>query len=694
MRSTRTRSERLTRFRARAGGVIAGCLLALPTIARAQDDPWLLGTDEDDAAFSAATRGLERPQDAPGFLVVVYERDIAERGYRTLADLLDDVPGFWLERDERGPVVFTRGLAQSILVVYDGVPLILDTGRSELPVGDEISLIGVRSVEVLRGTGTALWGPNAFNGIVYIRTKDAVDVAAPRLIADVGSTERAGLGAEGVILRSPLSIYATARFLRDRGHARLYRNAPLQYTFLGNGVGVPIAFADGGKDERAASLYAEALVKARWHRAHLEIRYADSIVQGVLSSHSHSVLESDRNERRRAPTLVVQGGNRWRWGPNFSARTDVFFLARQRHDRLPLYRVDPNSQHRHGGRITVRAGEAHAGISAQADYRISAHTLTAGIQASYNDSTLVTDFVDPVTGTFSQSAFGRQLNNGVVSVYAQDRIAIGPARLTLGTSYDDQTDFAPSLNPRVGLVVPLGRGVILKTLYAEGIRTPDLFDVVGISGGAAAGDVVGITENPNLASEKIRTGELGAEYRRGTIAWGSANVYASSVEGLIEQEANAGVLQAVNGPQRFAAGFELAGQVEPTPGLRFHGSYTLSRLLDLDGAPLPAGPLHNGNAGASWEALDWLTLYGAVHASSTRSTAGADFGDGDFGPYFLLDARAIIQPRRWPLTLSLGVENLLDAAYDNRNAAIPGRSAPVPIPGDPRAFYLTVEGRF
>ena len=66
--------------------------LAVLTPRRASaDDPFLLGSDEDESATAAATRGLERPQDAPGFLVIVYERDIAERGYRTLADLLADV---------------------------------------------------------------------------------------------------------------------------------------------------------------------------------------------------------------------------------------------------------------------------------------------------------------------------------------------------------------------------------------------------------------------------------------------------------------------------------------------------------------------------------------------------------------------------------------------------------------------------
>src|SRR5687768_17033783 len=90
--------------------------------------------------FAGVTRSTERVEDAPGLIAVLGEREIRERGYRTLADLLADVPGFHLEADERRTVVLTRGIPQSILVVYDGIPLVFDTGRDDLPVGDELSL--------------------------------------------------------------------------------------------------------------------------------------------------------------------------------------------------------------------------------------------------------------------------------------------------------------------------------------------------------------------------------------------------------------------------------------------------------------------------------------------------------------------------------------------------------------------------
>lgn len=671
-------------------------MLVGPGVAWAQgagdDDPFLLGSDEQ-LSYSAATRGLERPQDAPGFLVIVYERDIRERGYRTLADLLADVPGFFLERDERGDIVFTRGLAQTILVVYDGVPLVFDTGRSEIPVGEEISLAGVRSVEVLRGPGTALWGANAFNGIVYIRTKDAVDIGAAHLLADIGTTERAGLAGEAAYSPDNFSIYTAARILRERGPLRRFKNTPERFVFLGGGIGVPVSEIDG-TGELDPSLYAEVLVKARWKQSHLEVRYSDFVRNNVLSSHSHSLLQYGRNERQRAPTLLVLGGNRWAYQQLLTARTDLFILTRSRNDSFPLYREDLNAEHRRGGLIRLRGGEIHVGVSAQGDLRLEPQTITAGVQASLNNSEVATDFIDPVTGTLSQGAVAQKLTNSVVSAYVQDRVDLGRTRITVGTSVDKQSDFALSVNPRAGVVTRLGKGWITKALYGEAIRTPDLFDVVGISGGAAAGDVVGVVANPDLRSEKARTAEIGAEYRRGTLAWGSAAAYASSIEGLIERSANAGVVRADNGPRRFAAGFELAGQIQPTQRVRLHGAYTLSRVFDPDGNVVGGAPTHFGSVGGAYDVLPWLSLYATARGATERPTLDGDYGDGNFGPYLVIDARAGVRPQGWPVSFYLGVENLLNSQYDHRNPSIPGRNPAVPIPGDPIAGYLMVEGRF
>src|SRR5206468_2107777 len=99
-------------------------------------------------------------------------------------------------------------------IVYDGVPLIFDTSRDDLPIGEELSLAHVRRVEVLRGPGTALWGANAFNGIVNVISNDGRDVGGFSAKVEAGaggatiaSAEVAG-GSRGDALEWTLAVRA------------------------------------------------------------------------------------------------------------------------------------------------------------------------------------------------------------------------------------------------------------------------------------------------------------------------------------------------------------------------------------------------------------------------------------------------------------------------------------------------------
>lgn len=665
------------------------------------EDPSLFGFEPNDAV-AAVTRSSERVEDAPGLIAVFGEREIRERGYRTLADLLADVPGFYLEPDERRTVVLTRGLPQSVLIVYDGVPLISDTGRDDLPVGEELSLDHVGRVEVLRGPGTALWGANAFNGIVNVVSADGRDVDGVRVRGEagsggVGATEGSvlsGAGASAGARGDRVEWSVGARAFREDGSDRTFRGTPRQYVLF-DPVSIPVgARADGGGAPQD-SLYGEAVGKLRWKNLQVVSRWSDFSSRAALSSYSHSLLESDRNEKRRAPTLTAraawtEGEGPWSW------TAGVFYLRSLHDDRYPLFARA--AAHRFGGEIAVRAVGQSAGVDARGEIESGVQTLSGGVFVSANDTTLATDYVDPSTGTRTENAFRRSFRNEVVQVYAQDRILLGSrVRLTLGASFDDQSDFQPSVNPRAGLVVRLGRGWIGKALYGEAIRTPDAYDLIGISGGTVGGSVAAVSGNPSLSPEKVRTGELAAEYRRGSIATGSIALFGSRADDLIEDRAQGGEVSPVNTGSRYAAGLETHGTWAPAARVALHGAYTFTRSSEdpdgLSSDPLPASPEHVAMLGASWSPLSWTSLYLASRFVGRRELRGE--GDRDrLAPYVLTDAQARFGEGRWPVGVSLRVRNLFDTRHHHRNEAVPGRNVAVEIPGARRTVILSLEGRF
>lgn len=649
---------------------------------------------------AGVTRSTERVEDAPGLIAVLGEREIRERGYRTLADLLADVPGFHLEPDERRTVVLTRGIPQSILVVYDGIPLVFDTGRDDLPVGDELSLAHVRRVEVLRGPGTALWGANAFTGIVNVISHDGRDVAGVIASAEAGGT---ATGREGT-WRTGGSFLAgrrgesfewsvAVRALAESGSDRFFLRTPRQYVLV-DPVSIPVTFADGTGDPNA-NLYGEAIAKLRWKKISFTSRWSDFATHGALSGYAHSLMEEERNERRRVPTLSAraawaEASGSWSW------ETGAFFLQSVHDDRHPLFAREP--AHRYGGQIDVNAKSLHGGVDARGDTSRGSQTFTGGVIAALAESTLATDYVDPVTGTRTRDAVRRRFRNAIFQVYAQDRIVFAERwRLTLGASFDDQTDFAPTINPRAGLVVDLGRGWIGKALYGEAIRTPDAYDLVGISGGAAVGGLAAVRGNPDLEPEKIRTGEIAAEYRRGSIATVSLAAFGSAAFDLIEDRAANGEVVPVNDEERRFIGLELLANVAPSKNVSLHGSYTYVRAaetwVDIPDDPIPTAPRHVATLGGVWSPTRTASLSLTNRYVSRRNLRGE--GDSSkLAPYVLTDAHVRWQPLGSPIGTWLQVRNAFDVRYWHRNESVPGRNAAVEIPGDRRTMWLGLEGRF
>lgn len=121
-----------------------------------------------------ATRTPLAPQQAPATVHVVTRDQIRLRRYRSVLDLLRDLPD--IKVDEASDYfgfnsVTVRGLrgfsTQKLILLLDGVRI---TGPTNEPVPflDNFPVHFAQQVEVMLGPGSALYGPDAFSGVVNI----------------------------------------------------------------------------------------------------------------------------------------------------------------------------------------------------------------------------------------------------------------------------------------------------------------------------------------------------------------------------------------------------------------------------------------------------------------------------------------------------------------------------------------------
>jgi iron complex outermembrane receptor protein len=126
---------------------------------------------------SVGRKAEERSKAAAAIFVLTAE-DIRRSGATCIPEALEWVPGLTvLHLDGRSWVVSARGgarlYADKILVMIDGRSLYTPLFSGVVWDAIDVPMADIEQIEVVRGPGAVMWGPNAVNGVINIITKSA-----------------------------------------------------------------------------------------------------------------------------------------------------------------------------------------------------------------------------------------------------------------------------------------------------------------------------------------------------------------------------------------------------------------------------------------------------------------------------------------------------------------------------------------
>jgi len=131
----------------------------------------------------SASKHLQSVREAPSFVSIVTAEDIRNYGYRTLADILQSLPGFYVSDDHQYSNLGIRGFTRTsdyntpFLLLVDGHRA-NDAIFENSPISRELPLDVdlIERVEVIRGPSSSLYGANAVFGVINIITRRGRDV--------------------------------------------------------------------------------------------------------------------------------------------------------------------------------------------------------------------------------------------------------------------------------------------------------------------------------------------------------------------------------------------------------------------------------------------------------------------------------------------------------------------------------------
>lgn len=150
-----------------------------------------------DIEVTTVSREPEAVWKTPAAIYVITQDDIQRSGARNIPEALRLAPGVEVARITSGEYAigirgFNSRLSRSVLVLIDGRTVYSTFTAGTYWETQETLIEDVDRIEIIRGPGGTIWGPNAVNGVINIITKNTKDTQGA-LAAGGGNSEE-GLG--------------------------------------------------------------------------------------------------------------------------------------------------------------------------------------------------------------------------------------------------------------------------------------------------------------------------------------------------------------------------------------------------------------------------------------------------------------------------------------------------------------------
>lgn len=151
-----------------------------------------------------ASKQKQKVSEAPAIISIITEEQIRERGYDSVGEALKAVPGVYLLDDHfqynlgvRGINGGMRAWSRIVKVMIDNQPVSFRVSTENWLGVELIPINVVKRIEIVRGPSSALYGANAFLGVINIITKSYENIEGGRIAGSIGSlTTRLNYGGE------------------------------------------------------------------------------------------------------------------------------------------------------------------------------------------------------------------------------------------------------------------------------------------------------------------------------------------------------------------------------------------------------------------------------------------------------------------------------------------------------------------
>lgn len=674
--------------------------LALPCLVYSDDLDDFRHIYGDEQTVGIAT-GYARPlAESPSVVSVITADDIKKMGAVSIEEVLETVPGFHISSANGFvPAYVVRGifspLSSHVLVMQDGIPVNDPVNSGKLFTYTHLTQ-NISRIEIIRGPGSALYGADAFAGVINIITKRGEEIGGGEVGGLAGSFNTFGgwllLGKTFEDIDVAFSAQGkTTHGQRETVQADAQTRLDQFFNTQASLAPGPINVARDNIDLGLSMRYKD--------NVKLHLRYQDSETSNGVGT--TLALDPEGNVRHQS----------WVTGLDLTQRFGQF----EHQFRLNYFYYQANTLNHHFP-AGAFAGVFSDPVTSKINYRshnidVTFKTLFDGfkqhrvyvgfgykyaivndINESRNFLIMPNNLIVPTgslqsTDILGVEALADTTDRHILFGLVQDEWRFANDwTLTTGVRLDHYSDFGATVNPRASLVWQVNPSLSTKLMYGRAFRAPSFIELNSNQGLQVQG-------NPNLNPETVDTVELSVTKKWKYNFSTGANVFWYSSHDLIS-ETNTTLRTFENSAGAEGYGFELINQYHFNEQLAFDLNYTFLQLnpkSDSTDSFIIAAPQHDIFAQINWQFLkgwhvnvrsDWIL--GRQRASTDLRTPLDD--------YVMVGLALRRDNLLDGLGLTFKVDNVLDVKASH--PSINGQGIPFDYPIAGIAFTGLVEYKF
>ncbi len=654
---------------------------AAETAAQTTEEEDLALAYGDQSTVSIATGSKQALRRAPAVATVITSRDIEAIGATDLDQVLESVPGLHVSKSHvASKIIYSfRGIhtfqnSQALMLV-NGIPItnVFQGDRGQIWGG--MPLENVARIEVIRGPGSALYGADAFSGVINIITKTTADIDGTVYGARVGSfnSRDAWLQHGGKLGALDATFYLGA------GNTDGQKGIIQKDAVSASG---PVSEERRSLDTRADLSYEAWRFRAAYQQRNMG---AGAGIAGALDPNARV------SENRLYLDMNYEQAN---WAPNWDVSGVVGYYNIEQKQADPTYTLFPagaisgfpngmignpghSERHIHASVSTVYTGfDQHrvrigAGLREDDMYEFLETKNFSAVFAPLGSLT-------NATGNPALVSMLPQKRN-LSYVFAQDEWNIVKDwTLTAGMRHDSYSDFGSTTNPRLALVWDAAYNVVVKAMHGAAFRAPTFAEQYAINNPVQVGSA-------NIRPETITTDELAFSWQPVEKLQTNLNFFTYRMRNIIQLVGT----RMQNAGDQTGRGLEFEATLDASSSLRLTGNYSLQHSTDeATGKDAGMAPHRRYFARADWRFMPLWQFGTTINRVEDRMREPSDTRTQipDYTTVDLILRREKFAGN-WDARASL--TNLLN--QDVREPTFKASSITSDLPVAGRAFYLQIQ---